>query len=43
MLGHLGFTVLLASGGVEALRLFREHADEIVCVLLDLTMPGMNG
>ncbi len=38
-----GFTVLTAENGCEAVELFREHKDEIVCVLLDLTMPHMDG
>ncbi|MBW2293238.1 MAG: PAS domain S-box protein [Deltaproteobacteria bacterium] len=43
MLERLGFDVLDASDGREALRMFREHAQEIACVLLDLTMPQMDG
>ena len=43
MLGRVGFSVLTAADGREALRVFREHADDIVCVLLDLTMPDMGG
>jgi PAS domain S-box-containing protein len=43
ILEHMGFHVLTASHGREALEHFREHADEIVCVLLDLTMPHMDG
>ncbi len=43
MLDRMGFTVLTAPDGREALKVFREHADEIVCVLLDLTMPNMDG
>jgi PAS domain S-box-containing protein len=43
MLERLGFSVLTAPEGREALKVFREHADEIVCVLLDLTMPHMDG
>jgi PAS domain S-box-containing protein len=43
MLEHMGFSVLAAPDGREALKVFREHADEIVCVLLDLTMPHMDG
>jgi two-component system cell cycle sensor histidine kinase/response regulator CckA len=39
----MGFSVLKASDGREALKLFHEHTEEIVCVLLDLTMPHMNG
>jgi signal transduction histidine kinase/CheY-like chemotaxis protein len=43
MLKRLGFTVLEAKDGIEAVELFREHQDEIRCVLCDLTMPRMNG
>jgi PAS domain S-box-containing protein len=43
MLKHLGFDVLLAADGVEAMEVFEQHKDEIRCVLCDLTMPGMNG
>lgn len=38
-----GFDVLLAENGVEGMSLFREHVDQIDCVLLDLTMPVMDG
>ena len=43
MLELMGFSVLTVPDGREALKLFREHANEIVCVLLDLTMPHMDG
>jgi CheY-like chemotaxis protein len=43
MLTRLGFTVLEAKDGVEAVEMFRQHQDEIRCVLTDLTMPHMNG
>jgi len=43
MLSHLGKAVVEASGGMEALEVFRRHSDRIRCVLLDFTMPGMNG
>jgi PAS domain S-box-containing protein len=43
MLDHMGFSVLTASNGQEALKVFDQHANEIVCVLLDLTMPHMDG
>ncbi len=43
MLAHLGFSVMTAADGREALEVFRGHADEFVCVLLDLTMPHMDG
>ncbi len=43
MLTHLGYRVLEAADGVEAVAVFREHRDEIHCVLTDLTMPRMDG
>ena len=43
ILKRSGFTVLTAVDGVDALELFRQHRDEIDCVLCDLTMPRMNG
>ena len=39
----VGFTVLSASNGREALKIFSENLDRIVCVILDLTMPHMDG
>jgi CheY-like chemotaxis protein len=42
-LKRLGFTVLAAEDGLEAVAVFRQHRDEIGCVLCDLTMPRMNG
>ncbi len=38
-----GFTVITARDGVEAIAKFREHVDDIVVVLMDLTMPNMDG
>ncbi|MDD4857917.1 MAG: response regulator, partial [Candidatus Krumholzibacteria bacterium] len=43
MLEHLGFRVLLAADGVEAIRVFRDNREAIACVILDLTMPHMDG
>jgi two-component system cell cycle sensor histidine kinase/response regulator CckA len=43
MLASLGFTVLTAADGLEALDVYAQHADEIALVLVDLTMPRMNG
>jgi two-component system, cell cycle sensor histidine kinase and response regulator CckA len=43
MLSRLGFEVLVAGGGAEALELFDRHRDRIKCVVCDLTMPRMNG
>jgi CheY-like chemotaxis protein len=46
MLLHMGFKVRLAADGREAVRLFREiegAGEPIACVLLDMTMPHMDG
>lgn len=43
MLRPQGFHVLTAADGEEAVRMFRAHADEICCVLLDVTMPRLSG
>jgi len=43
MLEWSGFTVRTAADGQEAVEVFRRHADEIVAVLLDMTMPRMDG
>jgi PAS domain S-box-containing protein len=42
-LGRLGFVVLQARDGVEAMDLFRRHRDTIRLVLCDLTMPHIDG
>ena len=43
MIERMGFTVLAAKDGIEAVEVFRQHMDEIRCVLTDLTMPRMDG
>jgi two-component system cell cycle sensor histidine kinase/response regulator CckA len=43
MLSKKGFTVLTAADGQEGLDTFREQQDKIDLVLLDLTMPVLNG
>ena len=43
LLRSAGFTVLTAANGAEAVSIFRQHAEEIAAVLLDMTMPGMDG
>jgi two-component system cell cycle sensor histidine kinase/response regulator CckA len=43
ILERSGYRVLLASGGEEALSLFLSGRPEIALVLLDLSMPGMDG
>ena len=43
MLERVGLRTLTATGGREALELYRAHADEISRTLVDLTMPEVNG
>jgi PAS domain S-box-containing protein len=43
MLIRLGYEVITACDGSEAVEIFREHKDEFALVLLDLTMPRMGG
>jgi two-component system cell cycle sensor histidine kinase/response regulator CckA len=43
MLEHLGFSVVTAADGSEALDLFRRIGSEVALVILDLTMPEMDG
>ncbi len=43
LLNRLGFSVLAAADGREAVELFRAHRQEVVCAMLDLVMPLMDG
>jgi signal transduction histidine kinase len=43
MVSLCGFSVITACDGLDAVAKFREHADEITFVLMDLTMPNMDG
>ncbi len=43
LLAFFGFSVLQAVDGRHGTEVFREHASEIVVVILDMTMPEMNG
>ncbi|MFW5859237.1 MAG: hybrid sensor histidine kinase/response regulator [Planctomycetota bacterium] len=43
MLATLGYEVLLAEDGQEAVELFREHGTRIDVVLLDMVMPRLGG
>ena len=43
MLERIGFGVATAADGHEALKVLNAHGEEIVCVLLDLTMPHLDG
>jgi CheY-like chemotaxis protein len=40
---RLGYVVLEASGGEEAVALFKAEPDRIALILMDATMPGMDG
>lgn len=43
LLSNLGYRVLKAMDGVEAVEVFQRHKDEIRFVLSDFAMPRMNG
>ncbi len=43
VLSSRGIAVLTAESGRQGLELFRQHADRIDVVLLDMNMPGMSG
>ncbi len=43
ILEELGFTVLDAEDGLHAVEVFRQQADRVTAVLLDMTMPRLDG
>jgi len=43
MLEELGFKTMIAEDGQQALDIYRDYQDTIVCVMTDLTMPRMDG
>jgi PAS domain S-box-containing protein len=43
MLVNLGFSVVIAENGLEAVEIFKRQASDIDCVILDLSMPKMDG
>ncbi len=42
-LRRVGYAMIVAADGAEALALFERHREEIGCVLCDLTMPKLDG
>jgi PAS domain S-box-containing protein len=42
-LDSLGFGVVAAKDGLEALALFQEHREDLCLVLMDITMPRLDG
>lgn len=42
-LARRGYRVLVATSGVDGVRLYREHAGHVQLVILDMVMPGMDG
>ena len=43
ILQQLGYQVLSAEGGLQALEIYRQERDRIDLVILDMLMPGMGG
>ncbi len=43
LLEQIGFKVLTAGNGIEALDLLEARGEEIICIVLDLNMPKMGG
>ncbi len=43
MVKRLDYSVITAEDGQKAIEIFQDNADNITCVVLDLTMPTMDG
>lgn len=43
LLKRLGYKVICAESGKQAIDLFKQECDDIDVVILDMLMPGMNG
>ncbi len=43
MLNNMGYNVLIARGGKEALEIFKKNKDKIALVILDIIMPDLGG
>ena len=43
MLERMGYSVVSAADGMEAVHQVRDHGSELVCILLDFSMSKMDG
>jgi PAS domain S-box-containing protein len=43
VLRSLGYRVVMASDGAEAVETYRQHSDEVALVVLDIVMPNLKG
>jgi len=43
MLEFLGFSVITAKNGQEAIKIFEKHREDLDVIIMDLTMPEMDG
>ncbi|MBF0413156.1 MAG: response regulator [Desulfamplus sp.] len=43
MLKRIGFEVLSAKNGVEAIEMFKKNIESVVCLITDLSMPELDG
>ena len=39
----MGFEVISAVNGIEAVKLFRQHKESVSCLITDLSMPELDG
>ncbi len=43
MIGNIGYTILTATNGHDAMDIFRSHHERIELVIMDMIMPGIGG
>ncbi len=43
MLSEMGYNVITAGNGMEAVEIYKEKKDEIALVIIDIVMPDMDG